>query len=144
MKKFVVPLVLLLSGITPSFAGDLKDDLVAMEKSAWTAWGKHDGKAFRNLVTEDSVQAVAGAGVTSGRDRIIADISNGSCVVMCFDLSDVKLKQFAIDVAMLTYTASQDTDCDGFQLPAKVYATSIYVRQAGKWRSASYQETPLE
>ncbi len=61
-----------------------------------------------------------------------------------FTFSDAKLRQPSPDVAILTYVAAQDTKCDGQALPPKVFATSIWVRQGGKWMSYSYQETPID
>jgi hypothetical protein len=43
----------------------------------------------------------------------------------------------------LPYTATQDATCEGTKMPPKVYATSIYVRQKGKWLNTSYQETSI-
>ena len=107
-------------------------------------WGSQDAQAFRDLMTEDAVQAVAGAGVSTGRERIMADVRSNTCEMKSFDFTDAKLRQLSPDIAILTYMATQDTTCEGQKLPAKVFATSIYLRQGGKWRSTSYQETPLE
>jgi hypothetical protein len=76
MKSAMATLLLIVAAVSPSVAADLKDDLVAMEKRAWTAWGSQDAQAFRDLMTEDAVQAVAGAGVSTGRERIMADVSS--------------------------------------------------------------------
>ena len=144
MKSSIASLLLIVAAVSPSVAADLKDDLVAMEKRAWTAWGSQDAQAFRDLMTEDAVQAVAGAGVSTGREKIMADVKSNTCQMKSFDFTDVKLRQLSPDIAVLTYMATQDTTCEGQKLPAKVFATSIYLRQGGKWRSTSYQETPLE
>ena len=34
--------------------------------------------------------------------------------------------------------------CEGEKAPAKLMATTIYVRQGGKWRWTNYQETALQ
>ena len=99
---------------------------------------------MKDTLTEDAVQVVAGAGVSKGRDKIIADVSSHTCQMKEFEFSDSSLRQLSPDVAILTYTATQDTTCDGHKLPGKVYSTAVYVRQGGKWRSTSYQETALE
>jgi uncharacterized protein (TIGR02246 family) len=125
-------------------AGDLKDELLAREKSGWAAWAKHDTSHFNDLWTEDAVQAVAGAPVSKGRDKIMADIKSHHCQMKGVEFTDSTLRQLAPDVAMISYTATQDTTCDGQKLPSKVYATDVYVRQGGKWRAVSYQETPIE
>lgn len=144
MKPSIIALLLPLALASPSMASDLKGDLLAMEKSAWTAWAKNDGKAFQDTLTEDAVQAVAGANVSKGREKIIADVDSHTCQMKAFEFSDSTLRQLSPDIALLSYTATQDTMCDGQKLAAKVFATAVYVRQGGKWRSTSYQETPLE
>jgi uncharacterized protein (TIGR02246 family) len=125
-------------------AGDLKDELMAIEKTAWTAWANKNGGAFRELVAEDAVQAVAGASVTVGRDNIMAGVSGQSCETRSFEFHDARARQLTPDFAVVIYTATQDTTCGGQKLPGKVYATNIYAKQGGKWRSISYQETPIE
>jgi uncharacterized protein (TIGR02246 family) len=143
MKAIVTSLLLLIVA-SPSMADALTDELIALEKTAWTAWAKQDGQAFRELLTEDAVQAVAGADVTVGRDRIMAAISGHGCITKSFEFQGASARQLAPDLAVVRYTAVQDASCGGTKLPAKVYATNLYTRQEGKWRSLAYQETPLE
>lgn len=136
----------LLSGFalaSPAMAADLKDELMAMEKTAWTAYAARDGQAFRDLVAEDAVQAVGGVSVTVGRDKIMAGVSSNSCETKSFEFHDARVRQLTPEFAVISYTATQDVTCGGQKLPAKVYVTNIYAKQGGKWRSLSYQETPI-
>jgi len=144
MKSVIATLLLFLAAASPSFAGDLTSELLALEKTGWTAWSKGDAQAFKDLVAEDAVQAVAGSGVTVGRDKIMADVGSHGCDVKGFAFHDAKVRQLSPDVALLSYTATQDAVCQGTKLPGKVYSTAVYVRKDGKWRSVSYQETPLD
>lgn len=136
--------MLLFAVVSPATAGDLKDELIAREKAEWQAWANGDGEAYRDWLTEDATFAVAGDGLTTGRDAIIADISSHDCEIKDLDFADFNLRQLSPDVAVLTYTATSETTCQGQKLPGALYATSIYVRQGSEWRLASYQETALE
>ena len=48
------------------------------------------------------------------------------------------------NVALLTYTATQDGMCEGKAIPDKVRAMVNYVKRGGKWLEASYMEKPME
>ena len=138
----LLPLMLLLAAV-PAMAG-LQEDLLAMDKAQWTAFGKKDGEVFRKSVTPDAVQTVAGSGTLAGRDTIADAIAGLSCDLKSFEFKDVKLRQLTPDVAILSYTATQDTTCDGTKLPPKLFVTSVYVKKNDKWLSANYQETPVD
>jgi uncharacterized protein (TIGR02246 family) len=142
VTKLLVPFLLALAAV-PALGG-LQEDLIAMEKANWTAWGKKDGATSTKNLTADSVQTIAGVGTMVGRDTIAKENSAHTCVMKSFDFQDPKLRQLTPDVAIVSYTATQDTTCDGAKLPAKVQATSVYVKQGGKWLSANYQETPVD
>ena len=144
MKSVIASLLLCLVAASPSVAGDLTDDLVALEKAGWTAWSKGDAQAFNDLISEDAVQAVAGGGITAGRDKIMADVGSHGCEVEGFAFHDAKVRQLSPDIALLSYTATQDATCEGKKLPGKVYSTAVYVRKDGKWWSVNYQETPID
>lgn len=137
-------IVLLLVIVSPAIAGDLKEELIAQEKAAWHEWVDGDGAAYGDRLTEDAVLAVAGDGITTGRDAIMADIESHDCEIENLGFADFKLRQLSDEIAILTYTATSETTCQGQSLPGTVYSTSIYVRQGDQWRITSYQETPLE
>jgi uncharacterized protein (TIGR02246 family) len=142
--KSIVALLLALAVVSPSMAADLKDELLAMEKTSWKAWGDHDAKAFSALMTEDAVSISADGNVVIGRDKLSASVSSNTCKLNSFDFSDAKLRQPTADTAILTYTAKEDGSCPEGRLPPKLVATAIYVRQGGKWRWVNYQETPIK
>lgn len=125
-------------------AGDLKEHLLKRDEAMWTAWGKADGKAFEKGLTKDSVQIVAGSGILVGRDAIVASVSEGGCELKSFEFTGAKVRRLAPNVAVLSYTATQDAACGDNKLPPKVQSTSIYVRKKGKWMNAGYQETPID
>lgn len=142
--KSIGALVLALAIASPSMAGDLKDDVVAVEKNAWKAYAQHDPKAYGDTMTDDAVVAPTSGNIMRGKQKILADLSNNPCDVKNFDLADTKVRQLSSDIAILTYNLTQDVTCDGKNLTPKAFVTAIYVRQGGKWRSASYQETALK
>lgn len=144
MRAVIAALSLSFMLATPAHSGDLKDDLIAIEKSLWTAWSKKDAAVFEKHLTADYVQAVAGAGVASGRDKIVADLGSMDCNVASFTFIDASLRKLGPDVVIVSYTATQDATCGGEKLPPKVFVMSAYVRQQDRWLSASYQETPID
>jgi uncharacterized protein (TIGR02246 family) len=127
--------------VSPSMAGDLKEEIVAAEKAGWKAYADHDAKAYGDYWTEDGVEAAASGGVLNSRQEILADLSSTTCKVKSFDLADTKVRQLSPDVALLTYNLTQDVTCGKDKLPPKAFVTSVYVRQGPRWRCASYQET---
>lgn len=143
MKSSIVALLLVLV-ISPSMAADLKEELLALEKGSWKAYANHDAKAYSDTMTEDAIVAGSSGDVMKGSKAILADLSNNPCDVKSFDLADTKLRQLSPDVALLTYNLTQDVTCGGGKLPVKAFVTAVYVRQGGKWRWASYQETALK
>ena len=144
MRSSIVGLLLALAVASPSMAADLKEEIVAVEKASWQAYADHNGKAYSDTLTDDAVVITASGDVLTGRKNIVADASSTSCSVKSFDLADTKLRQLSADSAILTYNLTQDVTCEGKKLPAKAFATAIYVRQGGKWRWTSYQETALK
>ena len=144
MKSSIVGLLLALAVASPSMAGDLKEEILAVEKASWKAYQDHDGKAYGDTITDDAVVITASGDVLSGKQKIVADASSTSCTVKNFDLADTKVRQLSADSAILSYTLTQDVTCEGKKSAAKAFATSIYVRHGGKWRCTSYQETALK
>jgi uncharacterized protein (TIGR02246 family) len=146
MKASITALVWVLVAVAapPLQAGDLQADLLAREKASWTAWGNRDGAASTQGMTEDIVQVIAGIGRTVGKQAVAAATSGHDCVMNSFEFHDAQLRQITPDVAILSFRATQDTNCGGQALPSSVHATSVYVRRDGDWLVTSYQETPAD
>ena len=123
---------------------DLKEDLVAKSKRMWVAWGKADGKVFEEQLTEDAVQIVAGTGMVSGRDAVVKEVSAGGCELKGFEFERIELRKLSKDIAVLSYTATQDAVCGENKLPPKVQSTSIYVKKKKEWKLIRYQETQID
>ena len=81
------------------------------------------------------------AGIIIGKDKLIAEFSGGSCEVESFELGEITGRQVADGVVILTYEASLDAACDGTKIPDRIYVSSVWVEQNGKWYSAMYHET---
>ena len=127
-----------------SAEADLEEDLVAKSKRMWVAWGKADGKVFEEQLTEDAVQIVAGTGMVSGRDAVVKEVSAGGCELKGFEFERIELRKLSKDIAVLSYTATQDAACGENKLPPKVQSTSIYVKKKKEWKLIHYQETPID
>lgn len=144
MKKLLAVLLMSCGLVPMALAADLTTELMAQEKMLWTAWSKRDGEPFRKLLAPDAMEVIAGTRPTVGRDAIVKEITSHTCDTKSFAFQDARLRMLAADVALLTYTATQDTMCGKDRLPPKVLATSIGVRQKGQWMQVHYQETPIE
>lgn len=144
MRKLLAAFALLFALVPPVVAADLKDELMAIEKRLWTAWGKKDGEPFRKALADNAVEIVAGTAPLSGREAIIKAITTQSCELRSFTFDEATLHRLGRDAAMVSYQVKQDASCDGKKLPSKIVATSIYIHKQGKWMQRYYQETPLD
>jgi hypothetical protein len=144
MKKLLAALVLQFALTVPAVAAELIDDLMAIEKGLWTAWGKKDGEPFRKALDVKAVEIVAGTAPLVGRDAIVKAITTQSCELRSFKFDDAELHRLGRDAVAVAYTATQDASCEGKKLPPKLRATSIYLKKQGRWMQRYYQETPVE
>jgi hypothetical protein len=120
---------------------DLQVKLVSIEESLWEGWKNKDAKPFEKSVADDSVN-INVEGITSGKAKLIKDITTSDCDVRSFSLADVAVHRLGKNSAMLTCKAAQDATCKGQKVAAEVYVSAVYVNQDGTWKSVSYQETP--
>jgi uncharacterized protein (TIGR02246 family) len=123
-------------------AADLKEEIVAAEKISWQAYADHDVKAYGAGWTDDAVEFLADGGVMTGKEAILADLKSTNCKVKSFDIANTRVREVSPDVAILTYSLTQDVTCGATKLAPKANASSLYVRRGGKWLGVHYQETP--
>jgi hypothetical protein len=118
----------------------LRDELAGIEQSLWTAWSKNDAGVFKEHMWKDGFLITSGG--RTGYEEMSTD-PGGDCEVKGFSLSDYQLTRLGDGAAILTYRAVQEATCSDHTLPSPVMASSVYVKDGGKWKSAMYQETPL-
>lgn len=125
-----------------ALAADPRDaELVAIEKSLWQAWADADGAPFEKHLADVTVNMTPG-GVTIGKAHNVKMVTDAGCTVNSFSFGEFTVLRPAQNVAFLVYSANQDAVCDGQAVPAKVHATSVYVKDDNTWKAAAYTEAP--
>ncbi|MDB4908817.1 MAG: hypothetical protein JWO05_3601 [Gemmatimonadetes bacterium] len=118
----------------------LTDTLVRLETLSWEAWKARDSVYFSRFLSADHVEM--GAGGPGGKSYVVRSVASPACVVASYGTRDFHVVRFTADVAVLTYHAEQSTTCGGAPVPSPVWTSSLYVRRAGRWENALYQQTP--
>jgi hypothetical protein len=148
-SRLLVPAVLALTVIasagdvqSQSVAGDgaLLEALTHLEKASWDAWQKRDGAFFQTFLSPDHVEV--GLGGPTSKATVVAGVASPICVVKSYEVGQFALTVFNADTAVLTYHAQQDTTCNGVRVPSPVWTSSLYIKRAGRWQNALYQQTP--
>ena len=142
MKRTIIGIALLFSFVTIGSAQkSLETDLMKMEKAAWDAFGKGDGRFFETFLTDGAL--VFSGTRFSGRADLVRDISTKPCELRSYEFSNFKVTMLNSNTALVTYEVTQDATCGGNREPAKVGASSVYVKTKGKWLAAFHQESPV-
>jgi hypothetical protein len=148
MKKVFLSGVAILLMTLPAFVQAAAADtaveakIAANEKALWDAWKNHDAKPFNEYLSDDAVN-IAGGEMRKGKAATIKDITSTDCKVNDLSLSNFSYTWIDHDSVIMTYTATQDAECKGQKIPAKVIASSAWSKKQGKWESPFHQETPL-
>ncbi len=125
----------------PVAAAPTKEALMTMEKAGWEAWKNRDAKWTQENYSDKGLNLG-----TSGRTtkaEMIKAMPTQKCDVKSYTLTDDQMQMVGPDVAVLTFKGAQDAICDGKKSPANVYSSSIYIREADKWKAMFYAETPV-
>jgi hypothetical protein len=140
MKKIIAAFAfVLISFVAASAQTTMETTLMAMEKQAWDAFGKGDGKFFETFLTDDAILGSDYGFVSKAQS--VKDISGKPCELKSYSFSNFKVMMLDKNTAIITYEAAQDATCGGQKAPNKVYASSVYVKRKGKWQGAYHQET---
>ena len=115
------------------------DQLEKMEREAWDAFGRGDGKFFEGFYSSDATQIDPNGIMT--RKEAIAAISTKPCELKNYSINNFKVTMLNASTAFVTYAATQDATCGGRKVPEKLVASSVYVKRNGKWQGALHQES---
>jgi hypothetical protein len=117
----------------------LQDDLVGIERRLWS----NDADVYATSLTEDAILVFAETGVI-GRDTALGAIRQENAegrrwADVTFD--DVLTTQPAQDTAVLTYRVTARWEHQPSATQA--FASTLYVRDKGRWKVAFHQQTPV-
>ena len=149
MKKSLLTLLLALGAATTTAFGQaakapdpkVEAQIIALEKAGWEAWRTKNVAWVQANVAPD-IMIVNADGVKT-KDYFMKEAVT-ECEIKSCSLADFKLVMLDENVALMTYTATQDGTCAGKAIPPKVRATVNYVKRGGKWLEAFYMEKPAE
>jgi len=115
------------------------EELVDLERRGWDSLCEGRGADFYGeVMTTDGCMVLAG-GTVLERDEVV-DSLRGSPAWDGYDITDTRVRRVGEDAATLVYTGT------GYRAGRAAFQgvmTSVYVRLAGTWRLALYQQTPL-
>lgn len=115
--------------------------LLDLEKKAFDAWSKKDGKFFEGFLADNFVGSSEGK--RNGKAEEVKMISSGNCEVKSYSLTDEKITSIGADAAVLTSKATVDATCEGKKLPATATVSTLFVRSGDTWKAAYHTETPV-
>lgn len=117
----------------------LRDELLALETEAWQALTQ-PGAASRyydDTLADDVLMLFPGGMVIDDRDTVVASMDGPPW--SSFEISDERVLPLGDDAAVLAYrvhSVREGEDHDAL-------LNSTYVRDAGRWRLALHQQTPV-
>lgn len=120
---------------------DLTNELLALERAGWDSLCTGTGSAFYGRhMTADGRMILAG-GFALDRDGVVESLASAPAWDR-YELDDVAVVPLTPDAATLVY---RGTARRGDEEPFVALMASTYVRdaEAGGWRLAVYQQTPV-
>jgi len=125
----------------PANAAPTAAALLELEKKAFDAWQKKDGKFFETFIADNFVDYSNGK--RSSREEVIKQITDNKCDIKSWAVSDEKMTMIGPDAAVLTSKAVADVTCDGQKLPSPVTSSTLFVRSGDGWKAAYHAENPV-
>lgn len=106
------------------------------------AFTKRDADTIRRLMTDEHISITSYYGGPQSKAeqlKALADLQLSE-----YKAGELKVTMLTDDVALVTYPLDQKGKYRQKALSAKNYASAVWVKRAGKWLEASYQETALD
>ncbi len=114
------------------------DDIVGTLDEAFE---NRDAKTIKALMTADHVAVLPYRATPQSVEELITTLPD--LKIKQTDLGEPSVVFLGPESAMRTLTAKLEGEFKGKLLDSKVFATSILVKQDGKWRESFYQVTTL-
>ena len=115
-------------------------ELLELEHQGWRSLCESTGDDFYGrIMTEDGVMVLA-HGEVFDRERVVESLREAP-PWRTYEIDDERLIPLGSDAAALVYRAMAYRE--GAEPAFVALMTSVYVRRAGQWALASYQQTPI-
>jgi uncharacterized protein (TIGR02246 family) len=119
----------------------LQYELLAQEEKLIRAVNAKDKAAIAKLLSDEAMSITESRGRQT-TDQVVADLEKLS--FPDHKISEPKAISVTPDVAILTYKFSSTGGATGQpRTTTTAYATSVWKKRDGQWRSVFYQETPV-
>lgn len=125
----------------PAAAAPTKEALLELEKKAFEAWSKKDGKHFEVFLADQFVSFTDGK--RTGKADEVKMINESKCEVKSHSLSEENMVPVGADAAVLVSKATIDGSCDGKAIPSPLRAVTLFVRSGEAWKAAYHSDTPI-
>lgn len=116
------------------------DELLRLERRGWDSLCDSTGADFYGqIMTDDGVMILA-HGFVLNRQQVI-DSLNGAPSWSRYEISEERLVRLDDSSAVLVYRGAAWRG--GAEPEFRAWMASTYVKRDGRWRLASYQQTPI-
>jgi hypothetical protein len=120
----------------------ISKEIIAKEKSSWDLAIKRDADAYKALHASNFF-TVSGGGVTD-RSHSEASALDAGVRFDQYDLSDFSVTFMGSDAVLVTYRVKATGLDHDRKFVMDSYATSLWMKQNGRWLNAFYQATPAK
>lgn len=120
----------------------LKQELLAREKSYWTAIKEKDSRVAAHL-SDDPCIVVGAQGVSEVSRSVLSKMLEGATYELRgFSLEDVHFRRLSDDIAALAYKVSEELVVDGEKVKLDAFDSSVWMRRDGEWVCVVHTESP--
>lgn len=117
----------------------LRDLLVNHERELASAQTRKQSAALEHLLDPQLI-FVAFNGMVFTKEQLVSKLQYID--VSQYDMENFKVRKLGSEAALLTYDLRVKASVAGHDLPAKEYASSVWMRDGGGWQLVFHQETP--
>jgi ketosteroid isomerase-like protein len=125
---------------SPVFGQDGVKDVEKAIATLNDAFKTGNAETIKSLTTEDHLTVTTWGG-TQTREAALKTLPELKLTE--YVAGEMKITLLGTDAALVTYPLSMKGTFQGKDVPAKNFASAVWVRKGGKWLEAYYQETPL-
>ncbi len=119
--------------------GQLREQLNKQEQGLATA-EKNQDKQYFQRVLDDQLIYVAYNGLVFTKAKILQSLNYID--VSRYSIENMKVRPLGPDAGLLTYDLRLSGSIAGHDLPAKQYASSVWLRRGPEWILIFHQSTP--